>query len=81
MEHPFLPAVSLDSLSLEDLQAKISELNGKLTWAGRARNMQLQRQLIMILESYGTAYSRKLDEQLKKQNIGNVINIRNTNGL
>ncbi len=77
MEHPFLASVDLDSLSLDELQSKLSDLTSKLTWAGRMRNSALQHQLTMVMESYRNAYRRKLDEQLSKSGINsNTINIK-----
>lgn len=76
MEHPFLASSSLNDLTLDELQTKIGDLTGKLQWASRMGNAQLTGQLRMVLESYRTAYLRKSDEMFKKQNMGNIIDIK-----
>jgi hypothetical protein len=76
MEHPFLPSVNLMDLSVEELQTKINDLTGKLTFAGRTQNRALQNQLLMVIDSYRQAYNRKVDEMMKKQNMGNSIHIK-----
>ena len=58
MEHPLID--SLDGLSSEQLQEKISELNKKLGIAMRTGNGHLCNQLRMALESYNTKYQEKL---------------------
>ena len=76
IEHPFLPAVDLSEMSLDELQTKMSELMSKLTWAGRMRNSAMIAQLNMLLVSYREAYRRKLDESLKNAGVSNTINIK-----
>lgn len=75
MEHPFLAAVDLKELTLEQLQEKISDLNNKLSFAYRTGNGPLIHQIQMVLESYRTAYSNKMDEIMKKQKIDTKIDI------
>ena len=58
MEHPLID--SLDGLSSEQLQEKISELNKKLGIAMRTGNGHLCNQLRMALESYNAKYQEKL---------------------
>lgn len=58
MEHPLID--NLDSLSLEQLQEKISELTKKLGIAMRSGNGYLCNQLRMALESYQTKYNEKI---------------------
>jgi len=75
MEHPFIN--NLDDLSLEDLQNKLSDLHKKITFAYRTGNGPLIHQLTMAIESYKTAYNKKMDELIKKQNIQTQIKIEN----
>lgn len=72
MEHPFIN--NLQDKSLEDLQTTISNLTSKLTFAYRTGNGPLINQLQMAIESYKSAYSKKMDELIQKQNI--QINIQ-----
>ncbi len=72
MEHPFIH--NLQDKSLEDLQTTISNLTSKLTFAYRTGNGPLINQLQMAIDSYKTAYSKKMDELIQKQNI--QINIQ-----
>lgn len=74
MEHPFI--TNLSDQSLEDLQTKISELSGKLTFAYRTGNSALISQINMALESYRNAYKKKMDEMINKQNISGQIKIK-----
>ena len=64
MEHPFIP--SLSNLSLDEIQAKMSELYKKLAFATRTGNGLLANQIRMAIESYQTAYNRKMDEMIPK---------------
>lgn len=74
MEHPFI--TNLSDQSLEDLQTKISELSGKLTFAYRTGNSALISQINMALESYRNAYKKKMDDMINKQNISGQIKIK-----
>lgn len=76
MEHPFIN--NIDNLSLEELQNKLSELNKKITFAYRTNNGPLIHQLSMAIESYRNAYSKKMDDLVKKQNISTQIKIENS---
>lgn len=76
MEHPFLPSTTLSELSLDEIQTKISDLTGKLTFAYRTQNGALIHQLQMIIESYRNQYSKKMDEMISKQNIKTTVNIQ-----
>jgi hypothetical protein len=58
MEHPLIP--NLDSLTVDELLEKISELNRKLNIAYRTGNAHLCNQIRMALESYQTKYDEKL---------------------
>lgn len=74
MEHPFIH--DLSDKSLEDLQNKISELMSKLNFAYRTGNGPLINQIQMALESYKSAYNKKMDELISKQKINAQINIQ-----
>ncbi len=74
MEHPFIH--DLSDKSLEDLQNKISELMSKLNFAYRTGNGPLIHQIQMALESYKSAYNKKMDELISKQKINAQINIQ-----
>lgn len=63
MEHPLIGELS--SLTLDELTAKISELNQKLTFAMRTGNGDLCNQLRMAIESYNNKYREKLSEVYK----------------
>lgn len=76
MEHPFIRPQDLDSKSLDELGSMISNLTQKLTWASRTGNGPLRQQITMAVESYRAAYSRKVEESMKKQNLGNIISIK-----
>jgi hypothetical protein len=58
MEHPLIP--NLDSLTAEQLQEKITELNQKLGIAYRLGNAYLCEQIRMAIESYSNKYQEKL---------------------
>lgn len=58
MEHPLIP--NLDSLTTDQLQEKISELNKKLGIAYRTGNAYLCEQIRMAIESYQTKYQERL---------------------
>ena len=74
MEHPFAP--DLSQKTIEELQEGISGIMNKLTFAYRTSNGPLIHQLQMMLESYRTQYSKKMDEAFSKQKIGKQINIQ-----
>jgi len=74
MMHPFIS--DLSDKSLEDLQGTITSLTNKMTFAYRTGNGPLIHQLQMALESYKAAYTQKMDELVKKQNIQTRINIQ-----
>ena len=76
MEHPFIR--DLDKLSLEEIQTKISELTGKLNFASRMGNGQLINQLNMAIESYRSAYSKKMSEMMSK--VTSTVKIEKNNG-
>jgi hypothetical protein len=74
MEHPFIH--NLDDKSLDDLQNAISDLNKKLTFAYRVGNRALIHQLTMALDSYRTAYSKKMDDLINKQSLNIKIDVK-----
>lgn len=77
MEHPLIP--SLDSLTIDELSTKISELNKKLSIAQRMGNGDLCNQLRMAIESHHNMLRAKSDALLKKNNgdnnFDNIIDI------
>lgn len=76
MEHPFLNTDEITSKSLEEISEVISNLTSKLNFAYRNLNGPMINQLNMALDSYRTAYSRKMDDMVKKQNIQTKISIQ-----
>jgi hypothetical protein len=58
MEHPLIS--NLDSLTVDQLQERITELNKKLAIAYRTGNGHLCDQLRMALESYNSKYMERL---------------------
>ena len=73
MRHPFI--ADLSDKSLEELQATISTLMGKLTFAYRTGNTSLIHQLQMAIDTYKSEYSKKRDELMGKQKIKTKVNI------
>lgn len=77
MEHPLLP--NLDSLTLDELGSKISELNKKLAIAHRTGNGYLCNQIRMALEGYNNKYQEKTQAMFNKgkpgDNFDDKINI------
>jgi hypothetical protein len=73
MRHPFI--ADLSDKSLEELQATISTLMGKLTFAYRMGNAPLIHQLQMAIDTYKSEYSKKMDELMGKQKIKTKVNI------
>lgn len=57
MEHPLIP--SLDHMTVDELGAKISELNKKLAIAHRTGNAHLCNQIRMAIESHQVKYQEK----------------------
>ncbi len=75
MEHPFINKDDFKDLSIEQIQEKMSNIQQKMTFAYRTQNGPLISQLHMVLESYRSIYSKKMDELFEKQNIKGKINI------
>jgi hypothetical protein len=65
MEHPLIG--NLDSLTVEDLSKKITDLNNKLSIAMRTGNGHLCNQIRMAVESYQNKYQDKVQETYRKQ--------------
>jgi hypothetical protein len=65
MEHPLIG--NLDSLTVEDLSKKITDLNNKLSIAARTGNGHLCNQIRMAVESYQNKYQDKVQETYRKQ--------------
>ena len=57
MEHPLIP--DIDHLTIDQLQARISELNKKLGIAHRTGNGHLTAQIRMALETFNNKYREK----------------------
>ena len=74
IEHPFISG--LDEKSLEELQNTISDLTKKLNFSYRMGNQALIHQLTMAIESYRSAYSKKISDMVDKQKINSKINIQ-----
>lgn len=64
MEHPLISDAA--DLSLDELQARITDLTKKLAWAQR-HNQHLGAQINMAIESYRAAYQLKMDEIERNQ--------------
>tara|TARA_R110000868_G_scaffold350303_1_gene611537 strand:- start:249 stop:485 length:237 start_codon:yes stop_codon:yes gene_type:complete len=65
MEHPLIG--NLDTLTIEDLSKKITDLNNKLSIAARTGNGHLCNQIRMAVESYQNKYQEKVQETYRKQ--------------
>jgi hypothetical protein len=74
MEHPLIP--NLDDLKIDELGAKISDLNKKLRIAQNMGNGHLCNQIRMAIESYQTKHSEKLQEiyQAANRDLGKNLN-------
>lgn len=66
MEHPLIP--NLDDLKIDELGAKISELNSKLRIAQNMGNGHLCNQIRMAIESYQAKHSQRLQEMYQAAN-------------
>lgn len=64
MDHPLIG--NIDDLTTEELGARVTELNKKLTIAYRLGNNPLCNQLRMAIETYQNKYQ----EKLRKTNTG-----------
>lgn len=68
MEHPLIGTI--DHLSVDELQQRISDLNKKLQFAMRMGNAQLVGQLRMALDTFNSKYQQKLQEDWESKNSG-----------
>lgn len=66
MEHPLIP--NLDDLKIDELGAKITELNHKLRIAQNTGNGHLCNQIRMAIESYQIKHSQRLQEMYQAAN-------------
>ena len=73
MEHPLIG--DLDSLTVDELREKCTELSKKLNWAYRSNNLHLATQIQMAYESYNTKYQEKLRGN-DKDNFKDIIDIQ-----
>lgn len=73
MHHPFI--TDLSEKTSDDLQQTIQDLYSKLNFLYRTQNQPLINQMNMILDSYKTEYSKRMDDLYKKQNIQDNIQI------
>lgn len=73
MEHPFIQ--DLNDKSLEDLQTKLSELTNKLNFAYRMGNRPMINQINMAIDSYRTAYDKKMNDLIDKQKVNMQIKV------
>jgi len=64
MEHPLVS--NLDSLTMDELNSKMSELHKKLGIAQRMGNGWLCEQLRMAIENYQNKFQEKNNDLLKK---------------
>ena len=78
MEHPLI--TDADSLTMEQLQTKVTDLTKKLRWAHRSGNAFLTHQVRMALETYQTKLQQRQQEEWEKSSrnnpdFGNKIDI------
>ena len=73
MEHPLIG--NIDSLTSEELNGKIAELNKKLAIAYRMGNHDLSNQLRMAIETYQNKYREKLKKDNDNTDFGTIIDI------
>lgn len=73
MQHPFIN--DLSEKSLDDIQDTIQSLNTKLNFAYRMQNQPMIQQLHMVLGSYRSEYTKRMDAMYKKQNLDKQIQV------
>lgn len=66
MEHPLIP--NLQDLKIDELGAKITELNKKLRIAQNMGNGYLCNQIRMAIESYQVVHNQRLQEMYQSAN-------------
>ncbi len=69
MEHPLIGDTS--HMTMDELQAKVSDLYKKLGMAQRTGNGHVANQLRMALETFNNAYQTRLEASWKKDS-GNI---------
>jgi tRNA U38,U39,U40 pseudouridine synthase TruA len=78
MEHPLI--TDADSLTIEQLQTKVTDLTKKLSWAHRSGNAFLTQQVRMALDTYQNKLRQRQQEEWEKNtknnpDFGNKIDI------
>lgn len=58
MEHPLIS--NIDNLTAEELQARITDLNKKLSYAIRIGNGNLANQIRMAIDTFNSKYQEKV---------------------
>lgn len=66
MEHPLINNV--DSLTVEELQDRISDLTRKLAWASRSGNANLVNQIRLALNTFTAKHQQKQQELWNARN-------------
>jgi len=69
MEHPLIN--DADSLTMEELQTKVTDLTKKLGWAHRNGNSFLTQQIRMALETYQNKLRQRQQEEWDKNTKNN----------
>jgi len=69
MEHPLI--TDADSLTLEELQTRVTDLTKKLGWAHRHGNSFLAQQVRMALETYQNKLRQRQQEEWDKNTKNN----------
>jgi hypothetical protein len=65
MEHPLIS--NIDHLTIDELQAKVTELTRKIGMAHRMGNAHLRAQIAMALETYQNKLQQRQQELWDKQ--------------
>lgn len=76
MEHPLIG--NIEDLTIDELSAKINDLNNKLNIVTRTGNGHLCDQIRMALETFQNKYQEKLQASYKKGS-GNETNFDKIN--
>jgi hypothetical protein len=69
MEHPLIN--NADSLSMDELHQRISDLSKKMLWAHQSGNAHLRQQVQMALETYQNKLRERQQEEWDRQNKNN----------
>lgn len=73
MDHPLIS--NIDDLSTDELSAKVTELNKKLSIAYRLGNHHLCNQIRMAVETYQNKYQEKLRKAQSGSDYEGMIDI------